>query len=209
MTRRSARTAGFTFIEIVIVIVIMGALLTIVAPKLGRAARKGRLDSGARSLAATLRQARHAAILLGDGCEVRLDPAGGRYQIVPIRLDLEGQPIDGEEPPEREKTEFALSGEAVLVQTLPEGVAFSLIHSAAPLTADNDLPRVVFSPDGSATAARIGIQNEDLRAFNVEVYRTTGMVKVNPGRPVVPEGEQPIFYLPDAVDFNSMTGEGG
>lgn len=62
MTRGSRTSRGFTLIELVLVILIIGLLLAVVAPSLGGLLRSQKLDSAARTVAGMLKQARvHAA----------------------------------------------------------------------------------------------------------------------------------------------------
>ena len=190
------RRLGFTFMELMLVVVILAALAAFTFPRLGGTYHRARLQQAARELAATLRQARYVAVIRGDASEVRLDPSGGRYQLGLINLDAEGEPIEEEEDP-AELDRIGLTAEDLRIRSLPEDVYFILVDSAAPPSESGGRPRVLFYPDGSAAAAALAVQNQRRQALHIEIFRTTGMVKVRPGRPVVPPEARPLFYLPE------------
>ncbi|MCL5269702.1 MAG: hypothetical protein M1457_03925, partial [bacterium] len=87
-------------------------------------------------------------------------------------------------------------GEMTEVRQLPRNVHFAAIYAAAPLTDDTRLPRVIYYPDGSATATTIAIQDTGRRSISVEVYRTTGMARVEKGLPPEEPRLQTIYYGP-------------
>lgn len=197
---------AFTFVEIMIVIVLLGIIASLVMPRIGFLFKTGKLESSARELTGVLRLARHMAILSGEGAQVVIDPVAASFRIEPVILDAEGRPLDDErlsrsQRRDRERDErFEISGEATRPRTLKEHVFFTIVHSGAPLYED-ELPRVVFLPDGSACSATIGIQNEENEALAVVVYRTTGLSKVMPGTPVLPENVAPLYVGPQSVDY--------
>ncbi len=202
------RARGFTFLELMIVITLLGVLAAVTVPKMGNIFRHGQLEAGTRDLVATLRYARHAAILRGDGVEVRFDPENRKYQMLPVKLDADGQPEEQQRVRRREeKGRFQLNAEATLVHDLPPSVFYNLIHSSAPLTEERSLPRIIFYPDGSATPSKIGLQNSENRAFAIEIYRTTGLASVAVGVPVLPENTPPLYYLPEKISYANMRGE--
>lgn len=199
-----SRRAGYTFLEVLLVIGILSMLMAIAFPKMKGAFHRGEIESAARELTATLRYARHAAIMRGDGAEVRFDPETGRFKMNPIRLDEDGNPagMDSSVGGGKDGKGFKVTADARGIKTLPDSVFFTLIHSTAPLTDNSDMPRIIFYPDGSATAGKIGIQNERGKALNVNIFRTTGMAMVRPGNPVMPADVRPLFYLAGKVTLN-------
>lgn len=58
MSRADRTSRGFTLIELVLVILIIGLLLAVVAPSLGGMLRSQKLDAAARTIAGMLKQAR-------------------------------------------------------------------------------------------------------------------------------------------------------
>lgn len=77
------RTIGFTMIELIIVIVLLGILVTFIAPRLGGITPKYRLRSFARNTASLIEKTRVTAIVRGKTTGIRyvLDDGSGRYRI--------------------------------------------------------------------------------------------------------------------------------
>lgn len=186
------RRRGFTFIEILVVVGILIILVGITAPRLGGMLDHSQFQAASRDLVGLLRYARDTAVVRGDGCEVRFDPEGGRYRIGFVHLDEDGNPVDEQETSDDDPIQIA--GDAIGVHEFPRDVFFTMIHSSAPELPNSGLPRIIFYPDGSATAGIIGIQNEDGRALQIHVFRTTGMAKVEKGKPIKPDNVEPLFY---------------
>lgn len=192
LIRHMRRNRGFTFIEIMIVIVIVLVLAAVAIPQMGGTFRRTRLKSAARDVTGLLRYARDIAVLSEQFAEVRFDPERDAYQV--YLVDEFGEPLEdverrrdrrrrGEDPP------LTLGDDVGGVRKLPERVHFAVIYTAADLTVENELPRVIFSPDGSATPATIGLQDDDKNTMSVEIYRTTGLTRVARGLPP----EEPDF----------------
>jgi len=72
------RRAGFTLVELLVVLVIMGMLTTVAAPWI-RGGR--RADDAAQQLAMVYRDARDAAIERGASAALAVDLAGGLYVV--------------------------------------------------------------------------------------------------------------------------------
>lgn len=177
------------------VMMLIGVLMAIGVPRMGGTYRRARIQAAARELSGLLRYARHVAVLRSGGCAVWIDPVAGRYQLTLVLLDADGYVVEEEEPEIAENEGFRLSDDASIVHVLPKNTFFSIVHSSAPPDEDDSYPRVVFYPDGSATAAAIGLQDEEGQAFRIDVFRTTGMTMVRKGVPILPAEVRPQFYL--------------
>lgn len=76
---RGQPNRGFTLIELVIVLAIMGLLVAMTVPFLAGRTASGALPAAADEIRAALRAARSAAIAEGRPIAFRADPAGGYW----------------------------------------------------------------------------------------------------------------------------------
>jgi type II secretion system protein H len=192
MTMRRRRS-GFTFIELTVVAIIVLMVVATSLPRLRGTLARSQLTSAARDVAATLRLARDVAVLSERACEVRFAPNGDYYQLVVFDKDGRRLRLDDRRRSSRgndagDVISRLVSADMLQPQRLPSRVHFQAVYAAATLSVDDRLPRVVFYPDGSTSPTTIAIQNDDKAALRVEVYRMTGMTRVETGLPPADEG---------------------
>jgi type II secretion system protein H len=102
MTAR--RSTGFSLVELVVVIFVLGTVAAIAAPRFGHAANSYRLEAAVQKLEADLRYAAQMARAQSREVSVIFDPDTDSYRIVGVR-DALGAPtdhiVDLSEPPYR------------------------------------------------------------------------------------------------------------
>ncbi len=103
MSRSTASgTRGFTMVELVIVLVILGIIFSFAAPRLGGLTPKYRLRSYSRQVASSIEKARVSAIVRGRTTGIRyvLDDieSQGCHIVPPAPLDFPEQPLDHRDP---------------------------------------------------------------------------------------------------------------
>lgn len=152
---RPAGTAGFTLVELLVVLLIMGLMASIAAPYFGRLAPRLEAKAAAREVVSLLRTARGEAIR--DNREV----------VMVVDLDRRTLTID--------------SGRGM---TVVEGLGLQLLTGTAELI-DDGSGRIRFYPDGTSTGGRVTISDPGYpdsnagRAFNVRIDWLTGRVAVD------------------------------
>jgi len=97
--KRFARVGekGFTLIELMIVIVIMGSMLALAAPRIGRSLEKIKLQSASRKLSAVLRYARQMAISRKKEYAVTFDQHSYTYVNVSRKTNKDSELTSGQD----------------------------------------------------------------------------------------------------------------
>lgn len=147
--RHRAR-AGFTLIEIIVVLVIISILAWMTAPAMMRAVTPHAEEGDAMPLAALFRSARREAIERGLVVSLTVDPVGARYRADSISVHGAG-----------------LLGEGDIA--LDEGVS---------LVADSARVRFTFRPDGSVFGDSITVHGQWSSTL-VTIDRWTGAIRVD------------------------------
>ena len=139
---------GFTLLELLVVLVILGAVAALVPPMLAHGSAQAQLKRTVATLASTLRQARSDAILRDDPQGVVIDPIGRSFG----------------------------PAEAPLRYRIADGIAVEV--TAADKAEDREgRPAIRFLPDGRSTGGSIRLAGQG-RAYQVEVNWLTGRVRI-------------------------------
>ncbi|MFP6565320.1 MAG: type II secretion system protein [Myxococcota bacterium] len=178
--RRSSAAGGspgFTLIEILAVIVIMGAMLMLVLPNLG-VRQASALRDQARTLAGRIELTRQLAIVSGKPHRLLIDLEAGTSSVE--RFDR-GTALDEENaapgiasdydllPPTAEIPSYTPVNSALTEsETLGENFFFEGIQTADGWI-DDDLVQIVFDADGTTDAAELVLSDLDGRLAILEV----------------------------------------
>ncbi|MEW8561514.1 MAG: GspH/FimT family pseudopilin [Candidatus Thiodiazotropha sp.] len=141
---------GFTLIELMLVLLLLGLLAGLIPPLFERAFPSLKLKAAVRDLAQEIRYVQQTAILTGLPSKVEFDLANNAY-----------------------KSDHVNSGE---VRHLPQGLQFTRDESS---TSINDNPILVFKffPDGSSSGGLLILDNGG-RRFAITVDWLTSRVQV-------------------------------
>ena len=143
--------AGFTLLEMLIVLVISSIVMAALIPNFGPAIARAQLYSATRDVASALRHTRGQAMLTGQDALFELNTEQHLYRVT-------GRPK---------------------VYKLPPEVQLGLITTTTE-TLDEGTGRIRFFPDGSATGGRVTlIANRQTRV--VDVNWLTGEVRMGEG----------------------------
>ncbi len=171
LERRS--TSGFTLLELIVVLVIIGLMSTLVAPKLMGPLSNLNLKTASQKISASLRYARSQAasekvtyVALFDFDKNRLvisNPPVPAAQ----KADLPVTQEDGEDRPVGSK-----------VYDLPDGV--KLIKGVSREgDVNSGLFRVLFFPGGGSSGGEITVANERGRKYRIQIDFITGTVQLS------------------------------
>jgi len=143
-----SRSSGFTLLELVVVLFILGLAYAVAGPLLGDNVSGLDLKAASRQLAAGLRKARGIAVT-------------ERGQTV-LTLDVDGR-------------KFSISGDAKIYD-LPKKLDYSLFTAQSEISQEK-IGSIRFFPDGSSTGGRITVSAGEARQA-VDVDWVTGKVQV-------------------------------
>ena len=167
------RRFGFTILELVLVVVILGILFSVSVMSVRHLTPKYRSRTAARELVTTIEQARLSAVSRGAwmGILYVLDPPPTSsnsepqpyYQLIPPPpADYPDQPLHERKPNSK--------------QELPTGIRFREIRFAGDHTIDADTATVQFSPMGTAGSHIIVLEGPDGRVMSVKANCITGLI---------------------------------
>ncbi|MBI4565037.1 MAG: prepilin-type N-terminal cleavage/methylation domain-containing protein [Planctomycetes bacterium] len=123
MTASERRQAGFTLLELIVVVFIITLITGLAATRLDFLVPKYRLRAAVRETAAILRQARSRAVSIGRDVYVRIRLSDGRYEmLVPFEREPErsSSSTDPYEDPPLKEYEF----QEVFKKSLPDKTEF-------------------------------------------------------------------------------------
>lgn len=137
--------AGFTIIEVMVALMVIGLITGMVLPNLGAFVPKARLDAAAKVLAANIDHMRSEARIQGKRCALELDLDRGMWRRVlpPEDRLTTDQDVDSLEPLYEDWTELAEDVQITSVGNINEGLGkagtFSLVFDHNGNTADQSV----------------------------------------------------------------------
>ena len=154
--------AGYTLMELVVVLALLAIATALVGPAVGRTAEDVAARAQVASVAAFLRGAREQAVTSRQTVEVRVDRDA--HALLLWRTARDGQ----DTPPARRAFAAGLRREGAAA---PRAFAAALrVESAATPSA------ILFQPQGMSSGARVMVETTGPRLFVVTVEALTGRV---------------------------------
>ena len=172
MNRNSRR--GFTLLELILVMIVIFALATVVAPRFSDFFPSFQVRKNSEHLLAWARKARSDAATVGLRQRLMFDTEHKKYWI-----EYEARPI-------KEPGTFRLLGGSWTEEQLPEAVIFDTIDGAEADPSRSGFRYVEFRPDGTSTEATIILSNGSGDRSTLRVEGATSRVFIQ-----VPQEQQP------------------
>jgi prepilin-type N-terminal cleavage/methylation domain-containing protein len=189
---RAKRASGFTLIEIMAVILIIGLMSTLLLPAFG-AGGGAKLRGQAERVAGFLELARQRAVVTGKPHRVVLDLENGGYsiewlvtggsstepsEVAGIAPGLGGGPIDLSPPREELAAYQPIPNRFGGRDWLEPGIFFEGVDTPEGWIEQGEVA-LVFGWDGSSDAAQIVISDPDSRSFDLDIAPLLEIVRIH------------------------------
>ncbi len=162
---------GFSLIELIVVLTILGVGIVLIYPSLGRVSRSVELKTTAKKVSAILRYYRSEAVQKGNAFQVVFDTDTREIRVRPIQVE------EGREEGEK-------NGEGKLKEkeryVFPEGVLVKDLKISASQY-PSEYPVIEFYPNGGSNGGSFVIERENSKSFRIQVNFLTGVVELKEG----------------------------
>lgn len=159
-----ASNIGFTLLELVVVLAIVGMAFSLVLPAIGSGLRHWRLQAAAREVATLLKFTRNRSVAGKEPLQVILDRSRNLYW-----LDKGDAPVLNDPDQADEK--------GIRLYTLPDGVQFGEV-TVGGYTVGGERVGIFFFPRGSSTGGEVQILDERGKGYRISVDPVTGQARI-------------------------------
>jgi type II secretion system protein H len=166
------RSRGFSLIELIVVLVVIGLSAALVVPSLSNFSKSVELKGAARKISAILRYCRSEAVNKGK-----------TYQII-FDSDLREVRVQKTESSEEKVDTIRLREEDVKREAsvrqmyrLPKGINVKEVNIASP-EYSSDFPTIEFYPNGGSNGGSFLLSSEERGGYRIKVHFLTGMVAI-------------------------------
>lgn len=159
------RTNGFTYLELVVVILVIAILSSVTFPVMRGVFTGSRLKTSTRELYTMLKYAQGAAIFQRKIIEVRIDTTKNSYKLV----------LDDEKGSKIRTRKYSRMESVV---QLPQEVTFAMVNTLSTAKKNQEIKSIFFYPDGSSSGGEITLMSKNNRTMSIIIYCSTGFVEL-------------------------------
>jgi general secretion pathway protein H len=160
------KNKGFSLIELMVVLVLIGLSVSLVTPSLFRFSRTVELKGSAKKVSAILRYCRSEAINQGKVYRVFFDS-----NLHEVKVQSMASKEGKDEGEKKEETVFQK------IYSLPKGVQIKEVKADSPQY-PSDLPTIEFYPNGGSNGGTILLDSEEMKGYKIKVHFLTGIVGI-------------------------------
>jgi general secretion pathway protein H len=164
------KNKGFSLVEVIVVLVLIGVSISLLAPSLSRFSKAIELKATVKKISAILRYCRSEAINKGKVYQVFFDSESREVKVQPMAASEE----KGEDVKKDVKKDDKSSPKTY---PLPVGVNLKEVKTESP-EYPSDLPTIEFYPNGGSNGGTILLDMEDHNGYRITVNFLTGIVAV-------------------------------
>ncbi len=168
---------GYTLIELAVVVLIIGILFTVAAPRLAPFLTGTRLESSARNLASLCRYVNAQAVLGKVYLALHIDIDTGEYWVTTFNMDQDSGLFHGS----KEVEEIEVTSDIMHRRRLPDGVHFEDVALSETAGADRGIVDVDFTPVGAVQGMLIHLADDSGSQLTVFFDHLTGTAGVLEG----------------------------
>ena len=162
------RDRGFSFIEILVVLVLLSLSAALISPSFSRFLKTVELQGAVKKVSAILRYCRSEAVHRGNVYRVIFQPETRGIKV---------ESIESSEEEEKEEGKESKSKSPARTYTFPEGIQMKEVKVEPPQYA-SDLPSIEFYPSGGSNGGTILLGAEERSGYRIKVHFLTGAVTV-------------------------------
>jgi prepilin-type N-terminal cleavage/methylation domain-containing protein len=175
-----SRAAGFTLLELIVVLFILSLAAALIAPTFSRPFGQLRLKAAARDVAALCRFARMQAITYQGVLEVVLDRRTNTYWLrgpdwIISRLGGIEHVATAEDP----EQPWEVRMRQARVRTLSPGLTLKSVTLDTGPVREDERGAIAFFPQGSSTGGEVWVSDEKGRGFRVVVDPLIGLARIH------------------------------
>jgi type II secretion system protein H len=143
------RSKGFSLIEMLVVLILIGFSISLITPSLSRFSRAVELKGAAKKISGILRYCRSEAVNKGQVYRVRFDTNLREVRVQPMESTY----------------------------SLPEGIQIKEVQRVS-VQPTSDLPMIEFYPNGGSNGGAIFLDSQGPGGYKIDVHFLTGVVEV-------------------------------